>query len=182
MSRLKEKYKEEIKPALKERFGYPNPMLTPSLKKIVISMGLAEATKDKNALQACQKEMTLLSGQKPILTHTKKAIANFKSRKDQVIGLKVTLRKKRMYDFLDRFCNIIAPRIRDFRGFSTKCDGRGSYSLGLSDQQVFPEINLDEVKRTQGMNITFVTSAKTDDECVELLRQFGFPFKTSEGK
>jgi large subunit ribosomal protein L5 len=181
MSTLQKKFKEEVQPALQKKFGYKNPMLIPSLKKIVISMGLAEAAKDKNAIQACQKEMTMLSGQKPVLTHTKKAIANFKSRKGQVIGLKVTLRKKRMYDFLFRFCHIVAPRIRDFRGLPFKCDGRGSYSVGLSDQQVFPEINLDEVKRTQGMNITFVTSAKTDDECVELLRMLGFPFKT-EGK
>lgn len=180
MSRLMKKYKEEVKEQLEKKFGYPNPMLIPSLKKIVISMGLAEASKDKNAIQACQKEMTMLSGQKPILTRTKKAIANFKSRKDQIIGLKVTLRNKRMYEFLDRFCNIVAPRIRDFRGFPTKCDGRGSYSLGLTDQQVFPEINLDEVKRTQGMNITFVTSARQDDECVELLRMLGFPFKNKE--
>ncbi len=180
MSRLMKKYQEEVKAKLAEKFSYENPMLIPSLKKIVISMGLAEASKDKSAVQACQKELTLLSGQKPILTRTKKAIANFKSRKDQIIGLKVTLRRKRMFDFLDRFCNIVAPRIRDFRGFPIKCDGRGSYSLGLTDQQVFPEINLDEVKRTQGMNITFVTSSKTDDECVELLRSLGFPFKTKE--
>ncbi len=180
MSRLMKKYKEEVKGQLEKKFEYSNPMLIPSLKKIVISMGLAEASKDKNAIQACQKEMTMLSGQKPILTRTKKAIANFKSRKDQVIGLKVTLRNKRMYEFLDRFCNIVAPRIRDFRGFPVKCDGRGSYSLGLTDQQVFPEINLDEVKRTQGMNITFVTSARQDDECVELLRMLGFPFKNKE--
>jgi large subunit ribosomal protein L5 len=174
-------YQKEVKPALQEKFGYSNAMLIPSLKKIVISMGLAEATKDKNALQDCLKEMTILSGQKPIFTRTKKAIANFKSREGQVIGLKVTLRRTRMFDFLDRFCNIVSPRIRDFRGFSKKGDGRGSYSLGLTDQQVFPEINLDEVKRTQGMNITFVTTAKTDEECVELLRMLGFPFKT-EGK
>lgn len=180
MSRLLKKYKDEVRGDLEKKFGYANPMLIPSLKKIVISMGLAEATKDKNAVQACQKELTMLSGQKPILTRTKKAIANFKSRKDQIIGLKVTLRRKRMYEFLDRFCNIVAPRIRDFRGFPLKCDGRGSYSMGLTDQQVFPEINLDEVKRTQGMNITFVTSAQTDAECVELLRMMGFPFKTSE--
>lgn len=180
MSRLMKKYKEEVKGALEKKFEYSNPMLIPALKKIVISMGLAEASKDKNAIQACQKEMTMLSGQKPILTRTKKAIANFKSRKDQVIGLKVTLRNQRMYDFLDRFCNIVAPRIRDFRGFPVKCDGRGSYSLGLTDQQVFPEINLDEVKRTQGMNITFVTSARQDDECVELLKMLGFPFKNKE--
>ncbi|HNA62435.1 MAG TPA: 50S ribosomal protein L5 [Rhabdochlamydiaceae bacterium] len=180
MSRLMKKYKEEVKGQLEKKFAYSNPMLIPSLKKIVISMGLAEASKDKNAVQACQKEMTMLSGQKPILTRTKKAIANFKSRKDQIIGLKVTLRNKRMYEFLDRFCNIVAPRIRDFRGFPIKCDGRGSYSLGLTDQQVFPEINLDEVKRTQGMNITFVTSAREDDECVELLKMLGFPFKNKE--
>lgn len=181
MSRLQKQYKDEVKPALKEKFGYSNAMLIPSLKKIVISMGLAEATKDKNALQDCLKELTILSGQKPVFTRTKKAIANFKSRQDQIIGLKVTLRRTRMFDFLDRFCNIVSPRIRDFRGFSKKGDGRGSYSLGLTDQQVFPEINLDEVKRTQGMNITFVTSATTDEECVELLRMLGFPFKT-EGK
>ncbi len=177
MSRLKKHYEEKVKPALQEKFGYSNPMLIPGLKKIVISMGLAEATKDKNAVQDCQKELTMLSGQKPILTHTKKAIANFKSRKGQVIGLKVTLRKKRMYDFLDRFCNIVSPRIKDFRGFPVKGDGRGSYSLGLLDQQVFPEIDLDAVKRTQGMNITFVTSARTDDECQVLLSELGFPFK-----
>lgn len=180
MSRLMKKYKEETKSQLQEKFGYKNPMLIPSLKKIVISMGLAEAAKDKNAIQACQKEMTMLSGQKPILTYTKKAIANFKSRKGQIIGLKVTLRRKRMFEFLDRFCNIVSPRIRDFRGFELKGDGRGSYSLGLTDQQVFPEINLDEVKRTQGMNITFVTSATTDQECVELLGMLGFPFKKKD--
>lgn len=180
MSRLIKRYKEEVRPGLQEKFAYTNAMCVPVLKKIVISMGLAEATKDKNAVADCQKELALLSGQKPILTRTKKAIANFKSRKDQVIGAKVTLRKKRMYDFLDRFCNIVAPRISDFRGFPYKGDGRGSYSIGLPDQQVFPEINLDEVKRTQGMNITFVTSATTDDECVELLRMLGFPFKAPE--
>jgi large subunit ribosomal protein L5 len=174
------RYREEVKPALMEKFGYVNPMLIPELKKIVISMGLAEAIKDKNAVQDCQKELALLSGQKPIVTKTKKAIANFKSRKDQVIGLKVTLRRQRMYDFLDRFCNVVSPRIKDFRGFPLKADGRGSYSIGLGDQQVFPEINLDNVKRTQGMNITFVTSACTDAECVELLKLLGFPFKHPE--
>jgi len=180
MSRILKRYREHVRDALKSKFGYTNAMLIPELKKIVISMGLAEATKDKNAVQECQKEMTMISGQKPILTRTKKAISNFKSRKDQVIGMKVTLRSKRMYDFFDRFCNIVAPRIKDFRGFSLKCDGRGSYSVGLSDQQVFPEINLDEVKRTQGMNITFVTSARLDEECVELLKMLGFPFKAAE--
>ncbi len=180
MTRVLKKYKEKVKPALLERFNYENVMLIPQLKKIVISMGIAEATKDKSAIQACHKELMLLSGQKPVFTKTKKAIANFKSREGQVIGLKVTLRRQRMYDFLDRFCNIVAPRIKDFRGFPFKCDGRGSYSVGLQDQQVFPEINLDDVKRTQGMNITFVTTATTDEECVELLTLLGFPFKAAE--
>jgi large subunit ribosomal protein L5 len=178
MSRVQEKYKKEVKDKLQEKFSYSNPMLIPSLKKIVISMGIAEASKDKNAVQDCLKEVTQLSGQKPILTKAKKAIANFKLREGQANGIKVTLRRKRMFDFFDRFCHIVSPRIRDFRGFPLKCDGRGSYSIGLQEQIVFPEINIDAVKRTQGMNITFVTSAKTDKECVELLAQLGFPFKT----
>lgn len=180
MSRLQKRYKEQVKDALLKKYAYRNPMLIPKLKKIVISMGVAEATKDKNALQDCQKELALISGQKPILTRSKKAIANFKLREDQPIGLKVTLRKKRMFDFLDRFCNIVSPRVRDFRGFPKGCDGRGNYSLGLEEQQIFPELNLDEIKRTQGMNITFVTSANTDEECVELLTLMGFPFKHDE--
>lgn len=177
MSRLKIKYREEIKKSLQEMFHYRNPMMVPSLKKIVISMGLAEASKDKNALQEALNELTMIAGQRPIVTKSRKSIAGFKLREDQAIGAKVTLRGKRMYEFMDRFCNIISPRIRDFRGFDLKCDGRGSYSLGIDDQQIFPEINLDLVKRTQGMNITFVTSAITDEECVELLKQLGLPFK-----
>ncbi len=177
MSRLQKKFQEEVKTALLEKFGFKNPMLIPEMKKIIISMGIAEATKDKNAIQDCIKELTAISGQKPIVTKAKKSIANFKLREDQAIGLKVTLRGKRMYEFMDRFCNIAAPRISDFRGFPKKCDGQGNYSMGLTDQQIFPEVNLDEVKRTQGMNITFVTSAKTDEECVELLTLLGFPFK-----
>lgn len=180
MSRLKKRYQEEVKKGLQERFEYANPMLLPVLKKIVISMGVAEATKDKNAMQDCIKEMTSLSGQKPIVTRAKTSVANFKLRQGQAIGVKVTLRKKRMYDFLDRFCNIVSPRIRDFRGFPSKCDGRGNYSVGIEEQQIFPEIKLDEVKRTQGMNITFVTTAKSDVECVELLKQLGLPFKVAE--
>lgn len=177
MSRLKKRYKETAKPALQEKFGYTNPMRVPALKKIVINMGLAEATKDKNAIQDCINEMTMLSGQKPVITKARTSIANFKLREGQTIGLKVTLRGERMFDFMDRFVNIVCPRIRDFRGFSSKCDGSGNFSLGLDDQQVFPEINLDLVKRAQGMHITFVTSAETDEECVELLRLMGMPFK-----
>jgi large subunit ribosomal protein L5 len=178
MSRLQKRYKEEVKKALHEKFKYSNKMLIPSLRKIVISMGLAEATKDKNALQDCVKEMASLSGQKPVMTRARKSVANFKLREDQTIGLKVTLRRKRMFDFFDRFCHIVSPRIRDFRGFPVKCDGKGNYSLGIEEQQIFPEINLDEVKRTQGMNITFVTSATNDEECIELLKLLGLPFKT----
>lgn len=177
MSRLKKKYLEEIKPELQKKFGYANPMMIPFLEKVVINMGIAEASKDKNAIQDCIKEMTMLSGQKPIVTKAKKAISNFKLREGQPIGIKVTLRGVRMYEFIDRFFCIVCPRIRDFRGFNVKGDGSGNYTLGIDDQQVFPEINLDEVKKTQGMNITFVTSAKTDDECVELLRLLGLPFK-----
>ncbi|CDR33065.1 50S ribosomal protein L5 [Criblamydia sequanensis] len=177
MSRLKKRYDSQIKEALQQKFGYINPMMIPKMEKIVINMGIAEASKDKNSIQDCVKEMTLLSGQKPIIIRSTKSISNFKLREGQPIGIKVTLRGKRMYDFMDRFFNIVCPRIRDFRGFESKADGRGNYSLGLDDQQVFPEINLDEVKRTQGMNITFVTTAETDEECIELLRVLGLPFK-----
>jgi large subunit ribosomal protein L5 len=177
MSRLYNKFKQELLPELKNRHPNRNVMALPLMKKIVISMGLAEALKDKNALQEHSEELKMLSGQKPVVTKSKKAISNFKLREDQPIGLMVTLRGKRMYDFLDRFCHIVAPRIRDFRGFNKKCDGRGNYSFGLEDQQVFPEINLDKVKRTQGMNVTIVTTAKSDEDCIELLSLLGFPFK-----
>lgn len=177
MSRLKEQYISEVRSELKNKFSYENDMRIPELQKIVISMGVAEALKDKNAMQDALKELTLISGQKPIITKAKKSVSNFKLREGQGIGLKVTLRGKRMYDFMYRFVNIITPRIRDFRGFNIKCDGSGNYSLGIDDQQIFPELNLDEVKRVQGMNITFVTSAETDPECFELLKLLGMPFK-----
>lgn len=177
MARLKKRYRDVVKAELQKKFNYSNPMMIPTLKKVIINMGVAEASKDKNALQDCVKEMTMLSGQKPIIKKAKKAISNFKLREGQPIGIKVTLRGVRMFEFIDRFFNIVCPRIRDFRGFPSKCDGRGNYSLGLDDQQVFPEINLDQVKRAQGMNITFVTSAVSDEECVELLRLLGLPFK-----
>jgi large subunit ribosomal protein L5 len=177
MSRLLKKYKEEILPELVVRHPDRCVMELPVLKKIVISMGLSEALKDKNAIQEHGKELTALSGQKPIVTCSKKAISNFKLREDQPIGLMVTLRGKRMYDFLDRFCNIVSPRIRDFRGFNKKGDGRGNYNFGVEDQQIYPEINLDAVKRSQGMNIVLVTTAKNDEDCFELLTLLGFPFK-----
>lgn len=177
MSRLHKKFKDEIAPEMKSRHPDRSAMSLPVLKKIVISMGLGEALKDKNALQEHSDELAMLSGQRPIVTRSKKAISNFKLREDQPVGVVVTLRGKRMYDFLDRFCNIVAPRIRDFRGFGKKCDGRGNYSFGITDQQIFPEINLDKVKRTQGMNVTLVTTAHNDDDCIELLTLLGFPFK-----
>lgn len=177
MSRIKEKYQNEVVPAFLTENKELNRHQVPQLKKIVISMGLNEGVKDKSFIESHTKELTMLSGQKPIVTRSKEAVSNFKLREDQIIGLKVTLRKKRMYDFFDRFCNIVCPRIKDFRGFKTKADGRGCYSIGLEDQQVFPEINLDEVKRQQGMNIAFVTTATTDEDCMKLLRLMGFPLK-----
>ncbi|MCH9634664.1 MAG: 50S ribosomal protein L5 [Chlamydiae bacterium] len=177
MSTFELTYKEKIIPQLLSKFEYANIMQVPKLKKIVINMGIAKAIKDKNAIEDAVQELTMLSGQKPILTKAKKAISNFKLRENQVVGVKVTLRGKRMYDFLFRFVHIIAPRIRDFRGFNPKGDGKGNYTLGLDDQQIFPEINLDLVKRTQGMHITFVTTATKDAECIELLKHFKMPFK-----
>lgn len=177
MSRLKKRYLESVKDELHKKFSFDNPMQIPKVLKVVINMGIAEASKDKNSIQDCVNEMAQLSGQKPVITKAKKAISNFKLREGQPIGIKVTLRGKRMYEFMDRFFNLACPRIRDFRGFPAKCDGRGNYSLGLDDQQVFPDINLDAVKKTQGMNITFVTTARNDEECIELLRLLGLPFK-----
>lgn len=177
MSRLKEKYQKEIKPKLNEKFKYENVMQIPRMVKVVINMGLAEASKDKNVMQAVINELAQISGQKPQLTKARKSVASFKLREGQIVGAKVTLRGKRMFDFMDRFFNIVTPRIRDFRGFNDKCDGRGCYSVGIDDQQVFPEINLDLVKKTQGMQITFVTTANNDEECRELLLSLGMPFK-----
>lgn len=177
MSRLYKKFKEELSKEQRNRHTDRCPMELAVLKKIVISMGLGDALKDKNALSEHTEELSMISGQRPVVTKAKKAISNFKLREEQPVGLMVTLRGKRMYDFLDRFCNIVAPRIRDFRGFEKKCDGRGNFNFGITDQQIFPEINLDKVKRTQGMNVTVVTTAKTDEDCVELLTLLGFPFK-----
>ena len=177
MTVLKDLYQTKTKQELLKKFAYKNIMQVPKLDKIVINMGVAEAAKDKNSLDDCLNELTMLSAQKPLITKSKKAISNFKLRENQPIGMKVTLRGKRMYDFLYRFINIVSPRIRDFRGFKSKCDGRGNYSVGLEEQQMFPEINLDKVKRSQGMNISFITTANTDKECVALLKSLGMPYK-----
>lgn len=177
MSRLSKQYKEQIRNKLKEKFGYSNDFMIPGLEKIVLHMGIAELAKEKNALQACENELGLIAGQKPIKTAARISVANFKLRQGQIIGMKATLRGKRMYDFADRFFNIACPRIRDFRGFNRRADGRGNYTLGIDDHQIFAELNLDTVNRSQGMHITFVTSAKTDAECVALLEELGLPFK-----
>lgn len=179
-STLQKHYKQSVRAALKEKFGYKNVMQIPRLNKIVISMGLAKASSDKQLVEFCVNDLKMLSGQKPVKTKAKKAISNFKLREGQVIGAKVTLHGNRMYDFMYRFVNISVPRIPDFRGFKRKADGSGSYSLGLKDQSIFPEIDLDKMKFTQGMNITFVTTAVTDEECVELLRLMGLPLKSKD--
>ena len=178
MSRLKERYKNEIRQKLNETFGYKNPMLVPKLKKVVINMGIGEAVKDKGILQDHIAEMALISGQQPVVTKAKKSVANFKLREGQAVGIKVTLRGTRMFEFTDRFLRVDVPRIRDFRGFNApKGDTKGCYSLGLNDQEIFHGLNLDKIKRQQGMNITFVTSARSDKETEELLRLLGMPFK-----
>ncbi len=177
MSQLREKYVKTIRPELQEKRSYANVMQVPVLKKIVISMGVAAALQDKKILEDLEKELALIAGQKPVITKAKKAISNFKLRQGNPIGLMVTLRGKKMYDFFSRFCHVVSPRIPDFRGFQKKGDGQGNYSLGLQNQQIYPELNLDEVKRAQGMNISFVTSAHTNEECVVLLESMGFPFK-----
>jgi len=180
MSRLKKRYQDQIRTELKSKFGHSNIMTIPVLTKVVINMGIAELARDKNALQDAVNEMALIAGQKPIVTKAKKSISNFKLREGMPVGVKITLRGKRMYDFLDRFVNIVCPRIRDFRGFNPGGDKHGNCTIGLDDHTVFPELNLDKVKHTKGMNITFVTTAESDDESIELLRQLGLPFKDME--
>lgn len=182
MSRLKKKYRDEIKAKLKEKFAYKNVMQIPELKKVVINMGLGQLARDKGAIQDCAHQLMMISGQKPVMTKAKKSISNFKVREGMPIGVMVTLRGNRMYDYIDRFFNLVSPLILDFRGFNTKFDGKGNYSLGLKDHQVFPELDLDTVKQSLGMDITFVTSAKTDEESKELLVQLGLPLKKQRKK
>jgi len=177
MARLKEYYEKTIKPALVKEMGYNNPFQVPRLERIVINMGLGEAVGDSRKAQGALEELALIAGQKPILTKAKKSIATFKLREGMNIGAKVTLRRDKMYEFLDRLINIAMPRIRDFRGISPRSfDGRGNYSLGIKEHIIFPEINYDKVDRIRGMDITFVTTAKTDAEALALLRGFDLPF------
>jgi large subunit ribosomal protein L5 len=177
MARLKEQYNTKIKPALTQEFGYANPLQVPRLEKIVINMGVGEAVADSKKMTAAVNELTAIAGQKPIVTRAKKSVATFKLREGMPIGCKVTLRRERMYEFLDRLVTIALPRIRDFRGLkSNSFDGRGNYSLGLKEQIVFPEIEYDKVDQVRGMDIVIVTTAKTDAEAKSLLKQFDFPF------
>lgn len=178
MNRLKEKYTNEIVKNLKEEFNYSNIMEVPKLDKIVVNMGVGDATNNSKLLEAAMADLEIITGQKPIATKSKKAIAGFKLREGQAIGCKVTLRGENMYNFLDKLISITLPRVRDFRGISTKSfDGRGNYTLGLNEQLIFSEIEYDNVVKVRGMDIVFVTTAKTNEEALALLKGFGMPFK-----
>ena len=174
---LKEEYKERIVPALMKEFTYTSVMQVPKLEKIVLNQGLGQATADKKIIEVAINEMTTITGQKAVATVSKKDISNFKVRKKMPIGVRVTLRGVRMYEFLERLVRVALPRIRDFKGIENKLDGRGNYTLGINEQIIFPEINIDTITKLLGMNITFVTTAKTDEEGFALLREFGLPFK-----
>ncbi|MBR0201072.1 MAG: 50S ribosomal protein L5 [Bacteroidaceae bacterium] len=179
-ARLKQEYAERIAPALKEKFGYTSAMQIPVLKKIVINQGLGIATQDKKIIEVAINELTAITGQKAVATISKRDVANFKLRKKMPIGVMVTLRRERMYEFLEKLVKVALPRIRDFKGIESKLDGRGNYSLGIQEQIIFPEINIDTIDRIVGMNITFVTTAKTDEEGYALLKEFGLPFKNAK--
>ena len=179
--RLKADYDERIVPAMTERFGYKNRMEVPRLDKIVINMGVGEATQDKKKVESAAAEMQAIAGQKPVITKAKKSIAQFKLREGMPIGCKVTLRRDRMYEFLDRLVTVALPRVRDFRGLNPNSfDGRGNYALGLKEQIIFPEINYDQIEKVRGMDVIITTTAGTDEEARELLRLFNFPFPVAE--
>ena len=178
MNHLREKYNKEIIPSLREKYGYKSVMETPKLDKIVVNMGVGDATTNSKLLEAAMNDLEVITGQKPVATKAKKAIAGFKVREGQAIGCKVTLRGENMYNFLDKLISITLPRVRDFRGISSKAfDGRGNYTLGLTEQLIFSEIEYDNVVKVRGMDIVFVTTAKTNEEAYDLLKGFGMPFK-----
>ncbi len=180
-ARLKNKYSDEVVPALIKQFEYKSPMQVPRLLKICINQGVGAAITDKKLIDSALNEMTLIAGQKAVATKSKKDVSNFKLRRGMPIGARVTLRRERMYEFLDRLISVSIPRVRDFRGINEKgFDGRGNYTLGVSEQIIFPEIDLDKVIKINGMDITFVTTAKTDKECLALLKEFGLPFKNQK--
>ncbi|MBJ2185567.1 50S ribosomal protein L5 [Paramuribaculum intestinale] len=177
---LKNDYKERIVPALVKQFNYTSVMQVPTLKKIVINQGLGEATQDKKIIETAIRELTDITGQKAVATLSRKDISNFKLRKKMPVGVMVTLRRDKMYEFLERLIRVALPRIRDFKGIEGKLDGRGNYTLGITEQIIFPEINIDNISKLLGMNITFVTSANTDEEGYALLKEFGLPFKNAK--
>lgn len=178
MPRLKERIQNEVAPAMQERFNYKNIMQVPRLEKVVLNMGVGQAITNARLLDAAARDLSIIAGQKPVITRARKSISNFKVREGMAIGTKVTLRGKRMYEFLDKLLNITLPRVRDFRGVSpTSFDGRGNYSLSIREQLVFPEINYDEIEQVQGMDITIVTTAHTDEEAKALLELLGMPFR-----
>lgn len=179
-AQLKKEYKERIAPALMKQFNYSSSMQIPVLKKIVINQGLGAATADKKIIDVAINELTAITGQKAVATVSKKDVANFKLRKKMPIGVMVTLRREQMYEFLEKLVRVALPRIRDFKGIESKFDGRGNYTLGIQEQIIFPEINIDAIDRLLGMNITFVTSAATDEEGYALLKEFGLPFKNAK--
>lgn len=177
---LKTQYKERIEPALMKEFGYSSVMQCPKLTKIVINQGMGQAVADKKLIDVAEAELTQITGQKAVQTRSRKDISNFKLRKKMPVGVRVTLRRERMYEFLERLIRVALPRIRDFKGIEGKLDGRGNYTLGISEQIIFPEINIDSINKLMGMNITFVTTANSDKEGYALLRQFGLPFKNAK--
>lgn len=180
MARLKEQYEQVIRPEMVKTFGYTNKHMAPKIVKIVLNMGVKDGTRDRKQIEIATDELTAIAGQKAVVTKAKNSIAGFKLREDMAIGCKVTLRKDRMYEFLDRFVNIAMPRIRDFRGLSSKSfDGKGNYAMGIKEHIIFPEINYDKVDQMRGMDIVIVTTAKTDKEALELLRSFNMPFATN---
>lgn len=174
---LQKEYKEKIVPALEREFGYTTVMQVPRLEKIVINQGIGAATQDKKLIETAINELSAITGQKAVATLSRKDISNFKLRKKMPVGVRVTLRRERMYEFLERLIRVALPRIRDFKGIEGKLDGRGNYTLGITEQIIFPEIDIDKITKILGMEITFVTSAKTDEEAYALLKQFGLPFK-----
>ncbi len=174
---LKKKYQEDVVPALKETFGYKSLMEVPKIEKIVLNQGVGDAVADKKLVDTAQQEMTKIAGQHAVQTLSKKDISNFKLRKKMPIGTRVTLRRERMYEFLERLINVALPRIRDFKGVNTKMDGRGNFTMGITEQIIFPEIDIDKLNKIMGLEITFVTTARTDEECLALLKEFGIPFK-----
>ncbi len=177
---LKTKYREEIVPALMKEFGYKSVMQVPALEKIVINQGVGQAVADKKLIEVAQEELSQIAGQKAVLTRSRKDISNFKLRKGMPVGVRVTLRKERMYEFLERLIVVSLPRIRDFKGINEKFDGKGNYSLGITEQIIFPEIDIDKISKLLGMEITFVTTADKDEEAYALLKEFGLPFKNAK--